>query len=230
MTDVPAEDPGVYEMIGHGDTVGVFQIESRAQMAMLPRLKPKNYYDLVIEVAIVRPGPIQGGMVHPYLAPARRALEPVTYPSEAVKGVLERTMGVPIFQEQVMQLAVVAAGFTPGESDQLRRSMAAWKRKGGLEHFEKRLIDGMREHGYDEQFARQIYQQILGFGEYGFPGIARGELRAAGLRVVVAQVLRAGGVHLRAPQLAADGVLFAVATHRRICAGTTERFCRPMLA
>jgi error-prone DNA polymerase len=168
MTDVPAEDPAVYEMICHGDTVGVFQIESRAQMAMLPRLKPQNYYDLVIEVAIVRPGPIQGGMVHPYLR-RRQGLEPVSYPSDAVKGVLERTKGVPIFQEQVMQLAVVAAGFTPGESDRLRRSMAAWKRKGGLEHFEKRLVDGMRERGYDEQFARQIYKQILGFGEYGFP-------------------------------------------------------------
>ena len=168
LTDVPPEDPAVYEMIGHGDTVGVFQIESRAQMAMLPRLKPKNYYDLVIEVAIVRPGPIQGGMVHPYLR-RRQGIEPVTYPSDAVKSVLERTKGVPIFQEQVMQLAVVAAGFTPGESDRLRRSMAAWKRKGGLEPFERRLVDGMRERGYDEAFARQIYQQILGFGEYGFP-------------------------------------------------------------
>ncbi|TMH46963.1 MAG: error-prone DNA polymerase [Betaproteobacteria bacterium] len=168
LTDVPAEDPGVYEMIGHGDTVGVFQIESRAQMAMLPRMKPENYYDLVIEVAIVRPGPIQGGMVHPYLR-RRQKLEPVTYPSDAVRGVLERTLGVPIFQEQVMQLAVVAADFTPGESDRLRRSMAAWKHKGGLEPFEQRLIEGMRNNGYDEQFARQIYQQILGFGEYGFP-------------------------------------------------------------
>jgi error-prone DNA polymerase len=168
MTDVPPEDPAVYEMIGHGDTIGVFQVESRAQMAMLPRLKPKNFYDIVIEVAIVRPGPIQGGMVHPYLR-RRQGTEAVTYPSEAVRGVLERTLGVPIFQEQVMQLAVVAAGFTPGESDQLRRSMAAWKRKGGLEPFEKRLVDGMRERGYEETFARQIYQQILGFGEYGFP-------------------------------------------------------------
>jgi error-prone DNA polymerase len=168
LTDVPPEDPAVYEMIGHGDTVGVFQIESRAQMAMLPRLKPRNFYDLVIEVAIVRPGPIQGGMVHPYLR-RRQGIEPVTYPSDAVKAVLERTLGVPIFQEQVMQLAVVAAGFTPGESDQLRRSMAAWKRKGGLEPFEKRLVEGMRERGYEESFARQIYQQILGFGEYGFP-------------------------------------------------------------
>jgi error-prone DNA polymerase len=168
LTDVPPEDPAVYEMIGHGDTVGVFQVESRAQMAMLPRLKPKNFYDIVIEVAIVRPGPIQGGMVHPYLR-RRQGTEAVTYPSEAVRSVLERTLGVPIFQEQVMQLAVVAAGFTPGESDQLRRSMAAWKRKGGLEPFEKRLVDGMRERGYEETFARQIYQQILGFGEYGFP-------------------------------------------------------------
>jgi error-prone DNA polymerase len=168
LTDVPAEDDAVYEMIGHGDTVGVFQIESRAQMAMLPRLKPKSYYDLVIEVAIVRPGPIQGGMVHPYLR-RRQQIDPVSYPSEAVRGVLERTLGVPIFQEQVMQLAVVAADFTPGESDQLRRSMAAWKRKGGLEPFERRLVEGMRKNGYEEAFARQIYQQILGFGEYGFP-------------------------------------------------------------
>jgi error-prone DNA polymerase len=168
MIDVPPEDPAVYAMISQGDTVGVFQVESRAQMAMLPRLKPENFYDLVIEVAIVRPGPIQGGMVHPYLR-RRQRLEPVTYPSEAVRGVLERTLGVPIFQEQVMQLAVVAAGFTPGESDRLRRSMAAWKHKGGLEPFERRLIDGMRERGYDETFARQIFQQILGFGEYGFP-------------------------------------------------------------
>ena len=155
-------------MIQHGDTVGVFQIESRAQMAMLPRLKPANFYDLVIEVAIVRPGPIQGDMVHPYLR-RRQGLEPVTYPSEAVRDVLERTLGVPIFQEQVIKLAMVAAGFTPGEADQLRRSMAAWKRHGGLDHFEARLVSGMRERGYAEEFARQIFQQILGFGEYGFP-------------------------------------------------------------
>jgi error-prone DNA polymerase len=155
-------------MIGHGDTMGVFQIESRAQMAMLPRLKPANYYDLVIEVAIIRPGPIQGDMVHPYLR-RRGGLEPVSYPSAEVEGVLKRTLGVPIFQEQVMQLAVVAAGFTPGEADQLRRAMAAWKRRGGLSHFEDRLIRGMRERGYAEEFARQIFRQILGFGEYGFP-------------------------------------------------------------
>jgi error-prone DNA polymerase len=168
MSDVPSEDPAVYDMIGHADTLGVFQIESRAQMAMLPRMKPRRFYDLVIEVAIVRPGPIQGGMVHPYLR-RREQVEPVIYPSEAVRGVLERTLGVPIFQEQVMQLAVVAAGFTPGEADKLRRSMAAWRRKGGLEAFERRLIDGMRERGYQEDFARQIFMQIQGFGEYGFP-------------------------------------------------------------
>jgi len=168
MQDIPAEDPDVYAMIQRADTVGVFQIESRAQMSMLPRLKPANFYDLVIEVAIVRPGPIQGGMVHPYLK-RRQGKEPVTYPSDAVRAVLERTLGVPIFQEQVMQLAIVAAGFSPGEADQLRRSMAAWRRKGGLEKFEERLIEGMAKRGYDAAFARQIYQQILGFGEYGFP-------------------------------------------------------------
>ena len=135
---------------------------------MLPRLKPACFYDLVIEVAIVRPGPIQGGMVHPYLK-RRQGLEPVTYPSAAVKGVLERTLGIPIFQEQVMQLAIVAAGFTPGEADHLRRSMAAWRRKGGLEKFEQRLVDGMGARGYAGSLRRQIYQQILGFGEYGFP-------------------------------------------------------------
>ena len=168
MKDIPREDPAVYEMIQQADTVGVFQIESRAQMSMLPRLKPANFYDLVIEVAIVRPGPIQGGMVHPYLR-RRQGLEPVVYPSEAVKAVLERTLGIPIFQEQVMQLAMVAAGFTPGEADQLRRAMAAWKKKGGLEPFEARLKRGMEERGYAPEFADRIYRQILGFGDYGFP-------------------------------------------------------------
>jgi len=168
LATVPAEDPLVYDMICDGDTMGVFQIESRAQMAMLPRLKPRCYYDLVIEVAIIRPGPIQGDMVHPYLR-RRNGEEAVEYPSEAVKEVLQRTLGVPIFQEQVMQLAVVAAGFTPGEADRLRRAMAAWKRRGGLGPFEEKLIHGMRERGYEENFARQIFKQILGFGEYGFP-------------------------------------------------------------
>jgi error-prone DNA polymerase len=176
MADVPAEDPATYAMISRADTIGVFQIESRAQMAMLPRLRPKNYYDLVIEVAIIRPGPIQGDMVHPYLR-RRNGEEPVSYPSAEVRGVLERTLGVPIFQEQVMQLAVVAAGFTPGEADRLRRAMAAWKRRGGLGPFEARLIDGMRARGYAESFARAIFNQILGFGEYGFPECVVGATR-----------------------------------------------------
>jgi error-prone DNA polymerase len=168
MRQVPPEDPAVYRMIQKADTIGVFQIESRAQMSMLPRLRPANYYDLVIEVAIVRPGPIQGGMVHPYLR-RRRGAEPVVYPSEAVKRVLERTLGVPIFQEQVMELAMVAAGFTPGEADRLRRSMAAWRRSGSLEQFERELKDGLRRNGYAPEFGEAIYRQILGFGEYGFP-------------------------------------------------------------
>jgi error-prone DNA polymerase len=168
LQDIPAEDPTTYEMICRGQTVGVFQIESRAQMSMLPRLQPRCFYDLVIEVAIIRPGPIQGGMVHPYLK-RRRAPESVSYPSPALRSVLERTLGVPIFQEQVMQIAVVAADFTPGEADQLRRSMAAWKRKGGLEPFRERLLSGMSKNGYTAEFAEQIYRQVLGFGEYGFP-------------------------------------------------------------
>ena len=168
LADIPPEDPRVYDMICRADTVGVFQIESRAQQAMLPRLRPRNFYDLVIEVAIVRPGPIQGDMVHPYLR-RRNGEEPVDYPSESVKAVLQRTLGVPIFQEQVMQVAIVAAGFTPGEADQLRRAMAAWKRHGGLGHFEQRLLDGMRARGYDASFAARIFGQIQGFGEYGFP-------------------------------------------------------------
>ncbi|MDJ0955504.1 MAG: error-prone DNA polymerase [Arenicellales bacterium] len=168
MESVPAEDPEVYRMLGKADTIGVFQIESRAQMSMLPRLKPSCYYDLVIEIAIVRPGPIQGEMVHPYLR-RRNGKEPVTYPSPEVKQVLERTLGVPIFQEQVMQLSIVAAGFTPGQADQLRRSMAAWKRRGGLEKFQTKLKQGMRQRGYSSQFAEQICNQIKGFGEYGFP-------------------------------------------------------------
>jgi len=168
LASVPPEDPRVYDMLCRADSVGVFQIESRAQMAMLPRLRPRNFYDLVIEVAIVRPGPIQGDMVHPYLR-RRSGAEPASYPSDAVKGVLQRTLGVPIFQEQVMQLAIVAAGFTPGEADQLRRAMAAWKRHGGLGHFGERLIRGMRERGYGKDFAARIFGQIQGFGEYGFP-------------------------------------------------------------
>jgi len=168
LGSLPDADQKVYEMMSRADTVGVFQIESRAQMSMLPRLKPKCYYDLVVEVAIVRPGPIQGDMVHPYLR--RRANnEKVDYPSRAVAAVLERTLGVPIFQEQVMQLAIVAAGFSPGEADRLRRAMGAWKRSGGIEHFKQKLLGGMAANGYADEFAQRIYRQMLGFGEYGFP-------------------------------------------------------------
>ena len=168
LDKVPPEDPAVYKMMQKADTVGVFQIESRAQMSMLPRLKPENYYDLVIQIAIIRPGPIQGDMVHPYLK-RRRGEEPVCYPSKAVEKVLKRTLGIPIFQEQVMQLAMVAAGFSAGEADQLRRCMAAWQRKGGLEPFEKKLLSGMKARGYPDGFARRIFNQIKGFGKYGFP-------------------------------------------------------------
>ncbi len=168
MQDIPAEDTATYEMISRADTIGVFQIESRAQMSMLPRLRPQCYYDLVIEVAIIRPGPIQGGMVHPYLN-RRQGKEPVSYPSEALREALGRTLGVPIFQEQVMQIAVLAAGFSPGEADQLRRSMAAWKRKGGLEKYYAKLVDGMTARGYERAFAESIFEQIQGFSEYGFP-------------------------------------------------------------
>ncbi|MGB8854645.1 MAG: error-prone DNA polymerase [Pirellulales bacterium] len=168
LATVPAEDSAVYEMISRADTVGVFQIESRAQMSMLPRLQPRCFYDLVIEVAIVRPGPIQGDMVHPYLR--RRAGEdPVTYPNDAIREVLEKTLGVPLFQEQAMRLAVVAAGFTPGEADQLRRAMGAWRRPGVIEEFRRKLIDGMLARGLSQQFAEQVFGQIRGFGEYGFP-------------------------------------------------------------
>ncbi|HZX83609.1 MAG TPA: error-prone DNA polymerase, partial [Reyranella sp.] len=168
LQDVPAEDPVTYEMISRADTVGVFQIESRAQMSMLPRLRPQCFYDLVVEVALVRPGPIVGGMVHPYLR-RRQGLEPVTYPSEALKEALGRTLGVPVFQEQVMQIAMLAAGFTPGEADGLRRAMAAWKRKGGLERYYDKIVNGMTERGYEKAFAEQIFEQIKGFSEYGFP-------------------------------------------------------------
>ncbi len=167
ITRLP-EDPQVYKMLQQADTVGVFQIESRAQMSMLPRLKPECYYDLVVQIAIVRPGPIQGDMVHPYLR-RRAGLEPVEYPSEAIKSVLSRTLGVPIFQEQVIKIAMVAAGFSGGEADQLRRAMAKWQRNGELSQFRNKLISGMKARGYQESFAERIYQQICGFGEYGFP-------------------------------------------------------------
>jgi len=168
IATLPDGDEPTYEMISRADTIGVFQIESRAQMSMLPRLKPKEFYDLVIEVAIVRPGPIQGDMVHPYLR-RRNKEEPVTYPSEELKAVFKRTLGVPLFQEQVMQLAIVAADYSPGEADQLRRSMAAWKRHGGLEPHRIRLSERMKEKGYPDEFIHRIFEQIKGFGSYGFP-------------------------------------------------------------
>ncbi|TFB44460.1 error-prone DNA polymerase [Pseudomonas sp. F01002] len=168
LATIPSEDSQTYDMIGRADTIGVFQIESRAQMSMLPRLKPRTFYDLVIEVAIVRPGPIQGGMVHPYLR-RRNKEEPEIYPFPALETVLKRTLGVPLFQEQVMQIAIVAADYSPGEADQLRRSMAAWKRHGGLEPHKDRLAAGMKKNGYTAEFAAQIFEQIKGFGSYGFP-------------------------------------------------------------
>ena len=168
MQDVPDQDVATFEMLCKADSVGVFQVESRAQMSMLPRMQPRCFYDLVIEVAIVRPGPIQGGMVHPYLR-RRCGEEAVDYPSDEVRQALGRTLGVPIFQEQVMQLAILAADFTPGEADSLRRAMAAWKRKGGLGPFHERLVGRMLKKGYTLEFAERIFKQIQGFGEYGFP-------------------------------------------------------------
>jgi len=168
MADIPAEDPATYDMIGEADTVGVFQIESRAQMATLPRIRPRTFFDLVIEVAIIRPGPIKGGMLRSYMD-RRQGIEPITYPSPEIKDVLERTLGVPIFQEQVMSIAMVAAGFSAGKADALRRAMAAWQRKGTLQNFEADLLSGMAERGYSVEFANSIVAQIKGFAEYGFP-------------------------------------------------------------
>ncbi|WP_129778608.1 error-prone DNA polymerase [Peristeroidobacter soli] len=168
MATIPTEDPRTYEMFCRADTVGVFQIESRAQMSMLPRLRPREFYDLVVEIGLVRPGPILGDMVHPYLR-RRMGLEPISYPSEAVRRVLQRTLGIPIWQEQAMELAVVAAGFTLGEADALRRAMAAWRRHGNLESFHEKLLQGLRERGYSEQFGDQLWRQLQGFSAYGFP-------------------------------------------------------------
>ena len=168
LADIPEGDTAVYDMICRADTLGLFQIESRAQMSMLPRLRPRCFYDLVIEIALVRPGPIQGNMVHPYLR-RRAGQEPVTYPNDAIREVLHKTLGVPLFQKQAMRLAVVAAGFTPGEADQLRRAMGAWRRRGVIDIFQQRLIDGMLANGLTREFADQVFRQIRGFGEYGFP-------------------------------------------------------------
>jgi error-prone DNA polymerase len=168
MASIPADDTQTFDMICRGDTVGVFQIESRAQMAMLPRLRPRNFYDVVVEVSIVRPGPITGGMVHPYLR-RRNGEEPVTYPHACLEPVLKKTLGVPLFQEQVMRLAIVAADYSPGEADQLRRDMAAWRRTGRIEAHRERLLSRMQSKGIDAEFAERVFKQILGFGEYGFP-------------------------------------------------------------
>ncbi len=168
LANIPQDDVAVYEMISHADTLGVFQIESRAQMSMLPRLRPRKFYDLVIEVAIVRPGPIQGDMVHPYLR-RRNGEEPVTYPSKELEDILGRTLGVPLFQEQAMEIAIVAAGFTPAEADGLRRSMATFKAKGKVSDWETKLINGMVANGYEEGFAKRVFRQLEGFGSYGFP-------------------------------------------------------------
>ncbi|MBS1063927.1 error-prone DNA polymerase [Gluconobacter wancherniae] len=168
LASIPAEDPQTYRMIQKADTLGTFQIESRAQMSMLPRMKPRTFYDLVIQVAIVRPGPIQGDMVHPYLR-RREKLEPVTYPSETLRGILGKTLGVPLFQEQAMQVAIHCAGFTPGEADQLRRAMATFKMTGGVSPFRDKLVNGMLANGYEQDFAEQTFSQLEGFGSYGFP-------------------------------------------------------------
>jgi len=168
MATIPADDHAVYDMISRGDTVGVFQIESRAQMSMLPRLKPRNYYDLVVEVSLVRPGPITGGMVHPYLR-RRQGVEAVTYPHDCLIPVLQKTLGIPLFQEQVMKLAMVAADYSPGEADQLRRDMAAWKSTGRIDEHHERLVGRMVAKGIDGEFAERVFDQIRGFGEYGFP-------------------------------------------------------------
>ena len=168
LANIPQDDTAVYDMICLADTLGVFQIESRAQMSMLPRLKPREFYDLVIEVAIVRPGPIQGDMVHPYLR-RRNGEEAIVYPSKELEEILGRTLGVPLFQEQAMKIAIVAAGFTPAEADGLRRSMATFKFKGMVNQWEEKLIEGMVAKGYTVDFAKRIFKQLEGFGSYGFP-------------------------------------------------------------
>ena len=178
LASIPAEDPDTYAMIRKADTMGTFQIEFRAQMSMLPRLKPKTFYDLVIEVAIVRPGPIQGDMVHPYIR-RREGKEPVEFPTPALEKVLGKTLGVPLFQEQAMQVAMVAAGFSPTEADQLRRSMATFKFTGGVHKFQDKLIKGMLDNGYTQEFAERTFRQPEGFGSYGFP-----ELHAASFALI----------------------------------------------
>ena len=206
LATVPTGDPAVYDMLCEADSVGVFQVESRAQMTMLPRLKPRIFYDLVIEVAIVRPGPIQGDMVHPYLR-RRNGEEPVDFPSEELREVLAKTHGVPLFQEQAMKIAIVAAGFTPSEADQLRRAMATFRHTGTIHTFEQKLIEGMVAKGYERDFAERCFRQIEGFGDYGFPGKPRGQLRPAGLRLRLAEMPLSGRLCCGHPQQPAHGLL-----------------------
>ena len=187
LATIPPERPEVYEMLSRADSLGVFQVESRAQMTMLPRLKPKEFYDLVIEVAIVRPGPIQGDMVHPYLR-RRGGKEAVRIPVAGAERVLKKTLGVPLFQEQAMKIAIVGAGFPPEEADRLRRAMATFKRNGEIHLFREKFIAGMLHNGYSADFATRCFDQIEGFGTYGFPGKPRRQLRAAGLRLGLDQV------------------------------------------
>ena len=196
------------------DSLGVFQVESRAQMTMLPRLKPANFYDLVIEVAIVRPGPIQGDMVHPYLR-RRSGKEPVSYPSKELEAVLGKTLGVPLFQEQAMKIAIVAAGFTPAEADKLRRAMATFKRVGTIGTFQRKMIDGMLANGYERYFAERCFHQIEGFGEYGFPESHAASFALSGLRFGLAEVPLSGRVRRGALERAADGLLRAGADRAR---------------
>ena len=214
LATIPSEDPRTYAMIRKADTLGTFQIESRAQMAMLPRMKPRTFYDLVIEVAIVRPGPIQGDMVHPYLR-RREGKEPVVFPKPELEKVLGKTLGVPLFQEQAMRVAIECAGFTPGEADQLRRAMATFKFTGGVSKFKDKLVEGMVERGYAREFAEKTFSQLEGFGSYGFPGKPCGVVRADRLCVFLDEVLASGCVLRIAAQRAADGFLRAGADRAR---------------
>ena len=218
---LPPEDPAVYEMISRADTIGVFQIESRAQMSMLPRLRPNKFYDLVIEVAIVRPGPIQGDMVHPFLR-RRAGLEQVSYPSPEVQTALERTLGVPIFQEQVMQIAIVAAGFSPGEADALRRAMGAWKRTRRHRSFQGQAAQRHARQGLRRRFRQAHLPADVGFRRIRLSRKPCGKLRIVGLRLRLAEALRAGGVYLRVAQQPAHGVLCAGAVGAG-CAGAWGR-------
>ncbi len=205
LASIPAEDPRTYAMIRRADTLGTFQIESRAQMAMLPRMKPRTFYDLVIEVAIVRPGPIQGDMVHPYLR-RREGKEKVVFPKPELERVLGKTLGVPLFQEQAMRVAIECAGFTPGEADQLRRAMATFKFTGGVSHFRDKLVEGMVANGYEREFAERTFRQLEGFGSYG-SGEPRGVFRADRLRLELAEVLAPGRLLRGAPERPAHGLL-----------------------